>query len=213
MSFRYGLPAPTPPRPRVPPEIKLELVSSQDNVRPRIARHVGEAAAKAKAAGDPDQWLAKLQTYLAAGDGMIVHARMGRTLVGFLVLSAEEGAAPYSWVDHRFRHRGLGERFYSFACINLARTTPEFKFPADMIEEYQGVLRSAGLQPTRRDAFYIVHEKDGGVDAQPPSETPAPAKAEGPRRLVIQDGEWMGFSQHDARRLKIRYGRFSKSGD
>ncbi len=208
---RSGLPAPMPPRPRVPPEIKLELVSHKDNVLPRIARIVGEAATKAKAAGDPAQWLSNLQSYLSAGDGMVVHARMGRTLVGFLVLDSEGGAAPFSWVDERFRHQGLGERFYSFACINLARPTPEFKFPEDMIEEYRGVVKSAGLQPTLRDSFYVIHDK--AVEPDEPPAAPLPAKSDGPRRLVIEDGEWLGFSQHDARRLKIRYGRFSKSKD
>ncbi len=200
-----------PARPRVPPEIKVEMVSRNDNVLPRIARIVGEAAAKARAAGNPDQWLAKLQSYLSEGDGMVVHARMGRTLVGFLVLDSETGAAPFSWVDQRFRHKGLGERFYSFACINLARPTPEFKFPADMFEEYAGVIKSAGLQPSLRDAFYVVHEKAQALAAAAEqAEEPAPSKTEAPRRLVIQDGDWMGFSQHDARRLKIRYGRFAK---
>ena len=156
---------PPPARPRVPPEIKLEMVSGNDNVLPRIAHIVGEAAAQARAEGNPDQWLSELQSYLSAGDGMVVHARMGRTLVGFLMLDSEGGAAPFSWVDERFRNKGLGERFYSFACINLARPTPEFKYPAYMFEEYQGVMKSAGLQPALRDAFYVVHEKSGEVEA------------------------------------------------
>jgi len=205
---------PKPPRPRVPPEIKLALASRQDNTLPRIAKIVGDMAAKVREAGDPAQWLANLQTYLADGDRMVVHARMGRTLVGFLVLDSDIGAAPFSWVDERFRHRGLGERFYSFACINLARPTPEFKFPADMIEEYGGVFRDAGLQPTLRDSFYVLHENGGAVAGDTTNEN-VPAtkpKSEGPRRLVIEDGQWVGFSHHDARRLKIRYGRTARNG-
>ena len=142
---------------------------------------------------------------------MIVHARMGRTLVGFLVLDADKGAAPFSWVDQRYRNRGLGERFYSFACINLARTQPEFKFPKEMMAEYDYVLKAAGAQATLRDSFYIVHENNPPIaNENATDDTEVAVVRTPPRRLIIEDGDWVGFSHHDARRLKIRYGRFSK---
>lgn len=202
------------PRTRIPPEIKVELASHQYNLLPRIARVVTEVRHQVQQDGDPAEWLQKLQTYLSTGEPMIVHARMGRTLVGFLVLDADKGAAPFSWVDHRYRNRGLGERFYSFACINLARPTPEFKFYKDMISEYDGVLKAAGAQATLRDSFYVVHESNPSVanenTHEAADETRRQAAGQGPRRLIIEDGDWVGFYHHDARRLKIRYGRFSR---
>lgn len=206
---------------RIPPEIRVELSSRQDGFIPKITQILGKTAAEAEAGGDPSVWLQNLQGYLARGEGMVVHARMGRTLVGFLVLDSEGGAAPFSWVDHRFRNRGLGERFYSFACINLARPTPEFKFPKEMISEYGDVLKAAGVQATLRDSFYVVHDntpsgdtaKDGVQSAPSTSAASHLSKGEersGPRGLVINDGEWVGFSHHDARRLKLRMGRFPR---
>jgi hypothetical protein len=190
---------------------------------PRIKQIVGKAASE----GDPSGELKTLQDYLAGGEAMIVHARMGRALVGFLVLDSSNGAAPFSWVDQRFRHQGLGERFYSFACINLARPAPEFRFHRDMLEEYGGVLKSVGLMPTLRDSFYVLH--GGGAPAaagdQGPPALQAPAQAPetsaaahlresnqrpAARGLVIDDGQWIGFSQFNARRLKLRLGRFPR---
>jgi len=190
---------------------------------PRIKQIVGKAAAE----GDPDGDLKNLQSYLAAGEAMIVHARMGRTLVGFLVLDSSNGAAPFSWVDQRYRHQGLGERFYSFACINLARPAPEFRFHKDMLEEYGNVLKSVGLMPTLKDSFYVLHGAGAPeVPEKAPPALQAPAKSSEPsssaahlregdqrpgaRGFVIDDGQWIGFSQHNARRLKLRLGRFPR---
>jgi hypothetical protein len=211
-------------RRRVPPEIKIELSTAPDGLRSRISQVVSGVAAKAKADGDATQWLANLQRYLAGGEAMIVQARTGRTLVGFLVLDADKGIAPFSWVDQRFRNQGLGERFYSFACINLARTAPEFKFHKDMLSEYDGVLKSAGLRPTLQDSFYVVDEDKPETALAPPAEEARSASAalasashggksgEGAaaRRLVIDDGHWVGFSHDNARRLKLRIGRFPR---
>jgi len=191
---------------------------------PRIRQIVGKAAAE----GDPDGDLKNLQSYLAGGEAMIVHARMGRTLVGFLVLDSSNGAAPFSWVDQRYRHQGLGERFYSFACINLARPAPEFRFHKEMLEEYGNVLKSVGLMPTLKDSFCVLH--GAGAPAAPENTPPAlqaPVKLSpesalsaahlgesdqrlGARGFVIDDGQWIGFSQHNARRLKLRLGRFPR---
>lgn len=208
-------------RRRVPPEIKIELSTAPDGLRPRISQVVNGVVAKAKADGDPTQWLANLQRYLAGGEAMIVQARTGRTLVGFLVLDADKGIAPFSWVDQRFRNQGLGERFYSFACINLARTAPEFKFHKDMLSEYDGVIKSAGLRPTLRDSFYVVDEAKGEMPeaAAPSAEDSQGAsvahggksgQGAGARRLVVDDGHWVGFTHDNARRLKLRIGRFPR---
>ncbi len=205
------------PRPRVPPEIKLELGSRQDEFLPRISKIVSSVTVEAQKAGDPTIWLQNLQTHLKSGDAMVVHARMGRTLVGFLVLDPGKGAAPFSWVDQRFRHRGLGERFYSFACINLARPSPEFRFPKDMLEEYGMVLKSTGALPKRQDSFYVVHETQNAGDAQQLKQAPSDVAQFGeseeraaPRRLVIDNGDWVGLSRYDARRLKLRFARFPR---
>jgi GNAT superfamily N-acetyltransferase len=206
----------TTPRPRIPPEIKVELSTRQDGFVPRMAQIVNNVAVQARQDGDPTAWLQSVHNHLTGGEAMIVHARMGRTLVGFLVLDANKGAAPFSWVDHRYRNKGLGERFYSFACINLARTTPEFRFYKDMIEEYGGVIKSAGLSPTFKDSFYVVHDhaaENTANENAPVSSAPDIGKSgegSGPRRLVIDDGQWVGFSNHDARRLKIRFGRLPR---
>jgi hypothetical protein len=209
-------------RPRVPPEIKLELGSRQDGFMARIKQIISGTAALASAAGDPSDDLKNLQSYLAGGEAMVVHARMGRTLVGFLVLDSTNGAAPFSWVDQRYRNKGLGERFYSFACINLARTTPEFRFHKDMLEEYAGVLRAAGLQPMLKDSFYTVHGVGAPAESnfEPlPAQAPAASvrahlregdKGPGAGGLVIDDGNWIGFSKHNARRLKLRFGQFPR---
>ena len=209
------------PRPRVPSEIKLELGSRQDGFMPRIKQIIHGIVTQAGTDGDPAGALQSLQGYLAGGEAMIVHARHFRTLVGFLVLDQSKGAAPFSWVDRYFRHKGLGERFYSFACINLARPAPEFRFHKDMLEEYDGVLKTVGLKPTLSDSFYVVH---GGAA---PTETQAPESnaelqpaalfrpyAAGDRvqntaggGLVIDDGHWIGFSQRVRRqRLWDRIG-------
>lgn len=143
-------------RPRVPPEIKVELFSPQSGFLPKITQIV---KSQGPSDGDPAVWLKNLTDYLAGGEAMIVNARMGRTLVGFLVLDASKGAAPFTWVDERYLNKGLGERFYSFACINLAQPTPEFRFPKNLLREFGHVLKSADLKPTLRDSFYVIHER------------------------------------------------------
>ena len=88
-----------------------------------------------------------------------------------------------------------------------------FPFPKDMMDEYDGVLKAAGARATLRDSFYIVHESNPPSANENSGSTEEYASAERalpPKRLVIEDGDWVGFSHHDARRLKIRYGRFSK---
>ena len=188
----------------------------------RIRQIVSGTVAQADAAGDPAEDLEKLQSYLAGGEAMIVHARVGRSLVGFLVLDSSKGAAPFSWVDQRFRHKGLGERFYSFACINLARPSPEFRFPKDMLEEYSSVLRAAGVRPMLKDSLYSVHgvgappeKSTAPLPAQAPVASPRPQLSEGDKSpgasgLVIDYGKRITFTNHNTRRMKLRLGRFPR---
>ncbi len=224
-AFALNLSSPPLSRSKIPNEIKIELGSRQDGFMARIRQIISGTAAQADAAGDATEDLASLQGYLAGGEAMIVHARVGRSLVGFLVLDSTKGAAPYSWVDQRFRHKGLGERFYSFACINLARPTPEFRFPKDMLEEYSNVLRAAGVRPMLKDSLYST-QGVGPAPEQPTEPLPAQApvaspgselsesdKGAGAGGLVVHDGGWIGFSNHNARRLKLRIGRFPRFVD
>jgi hypothetical protein len=134
-------------RPRVPPEIRLELFSHANGFLPRITGIVDTVGPKE---GEPAEWLKKLTDYLAGGEAMIVNARLGRTLVGFVVLNPAELCAPFSWIDPRFRNQGLGERFYSFARVNMAVATPEFRFPQDHLDEFGYALKAAGVKPTLR---------------------------------------------------------------
>ena len=214
-------------RPRIPHEIKVELFSYQENFLPRMTQIVSKVA-DASVKGnefddDPTPWLENVQKFLAGGRAMIVHARLGRTLVGFLVLDPAKGIAPFSWVDQRYRKCGLGERFYSFACINLGRPAPEFTFQKDMLDEYRSVLKSVGRTPTLRNSLYVVPEpgtaaetsgnQGQGLANGSALRTEAAADhSNGQTRLagsrvVVEDGQWVGYSQHDARRLKLRVGR------
>lgn len=156
MSQHSFLRVPSVGRTRVPPEIKVELFSRHDGFLPKITQIV---SSKGPSEGDPAVWLKNIESYLAEGEAMIVNARMGRTLVGFVVLDSSNLAAPFSWVDEHFRNKGLGERFYSFACINLGMPAPEFRFHQEMFEEYGYVLKATGAQAKLQDSFYVVNEK------------------------------------------------------
>ncbi len=146
-----------PGRPRVPPEIKVELFSTASGFLPRITQIVKKEGGDDD--GDPGVWLKNLTDYLAGGEAMIVNARIGRTLVGFVVLDSTNLTAPFSWVHEAYRNKGLGERFYSFACINLGVPAPEFRFPKDQLAEFGHVLKTVGTEPTLRDSLYVVHER------------------------------------------------------
>ena len=100
--------------PRLPSEIKLEMLSSGDQFLPKITEILGSLGSPE---GDAIDWSRTLQKYLAEGNAMIVSARTGRSLIGFMVLDPARASAPCSWVSQRFRDKGLGQRFYSFACI------------------------------------------------------------------------------------------------
>ncbi len=89
---------------KLPGEIKIELLSAQDAFMPRVKEIVNSVEADDSG---PLAWSESLRKYLAEGDAMIVGARIGRSLVGFLVLE-QENAASFSWVADHARDRGLG---------------------------------------------------------------------------------------------------------
>lgn len=107
--------------------------------------------------GSTQSWIDDRMARHAHGDLMIFTARVGRLLVGFMMLDKATMTASYSWVVPRFRNKGLGLRFYSFACINLGSPSPCFVFPRDMIDEYADALRGIPIEPTNDRAFYAIH--------------------------------------------------------
>ena len=150
---------PTDPRCayKLPGEIKVEMLAAQDAMMARVQ----EVAAKIGAPdGQPEEWSESLRKHLADGDSMIVSARIGRTLVGFLVLEPDNALASCAWVSDMARDRGLGQRFYSFACIHLAQPTPQFMFPKAVLDEFRPVLKQQGLEPMLKDSYYIVSERE-----------------------------------------------------
>lgn len=142
---------------KLPGEIKVEMLAAQDLMMMRVQ----EVASKIGTPdGQPEAWSESLRKHLADGDSMIVGARIGRTLVGFLVLEPEKALASCAWVSDIARDRGLGQRFYSFACIHLAQPNPQFMFPKDVLEEFQPVLKRQGLEPMLKDSYYVVSERE-----------------------------------------------------
>jgi hypothetical protein len=142
---------------KLPGEIKIEMLTAQDALAPRVQE---VAAAIGRPEGKPEAWARSLSKYLADGDAMIVSARIGRTLVGFLVLEPENAMASCAWVSEHARDRGLGQRFYSFACINLAQPAPQFMFHKDMFAEFEPVLKRQGLEAMLKDTYYVVSERE-----------------------------------------------------
>ena len=142
--------------PKLSSEIKLELISSHDVFLPKIAAIVESVG---QPEGKPVEWSRTLQKYLADGDALIMGARSSRLLAGFIVLEPATLSAPFSWVAERFRDKGLGQRFYSFACVSLAMPTPEFVFHKDLLDEYRFVVKAAELSPVLKDPFYVIHER------------------------------------------------------
>ena len=142
---------------KLPGEIKIEMLAAQDAMIARVQEVVDRIGAPD---GRPAAWSESLRRYLADGDAMIVGARIGRTLVGFLVLEPENALASCAWVAEHVRDRGLGQRFYSFACINLAQPAPQFMFPKDVLEEFQPVLKRQGLEPMLKETYYVVSERE-----------------------------------------------------
>jgi len=140
---------------RVSPEIRLELVSGRDAFVPQMQAMVSTVGVP----DGPAAALANLQAYLTDRNALIVNARIGRRVVGFMVLDPESMTAPFSWVERHFRDKGLGQRFYSFACINLGMPAPEFTFHEDMLDEYRSILKNLPDKPVLKDSFYVLHER------------------------------------------------------
>src|SRR3954468_18070352 len=103
---------PAPPS-RLPSEFKPQLLLPGD---PSLRDLAGLVVAAGAPSGDALVWVAEQLAKHAAAEIMIVAAKVGRDLAGFLLLDPETLTASYSYVPRRFRHRGLGQRFYSFAC-------------------------------------------------------------------------------------------------
>jgi hypothetical protein len=145
---------PSPPTARIPRDIKLELLGLQEDLLTQLKQIV-------LAVGTPEEeasaWLAERMAGHAAGEILIISARIGRLLVGFLIVEPATLTASYSWVLERFRNKGLGQRFYSFACINLGAPAPRFVFPAAMRAEYQSVLKALEIQPEVGAQFWTAN--------------------------------------------------------
>ena len=101
------------------------------------------------------------------------------------------------------------------SAIATRASAPEFRFPQDMLGEYGYVLKQTGVTPVLQNAFYVLHERVADKANQNDPEMEAASSAAqaresveraGPRRLVIDDGQWVGFSHHDSRRLKLPVG-------
>jgi hypothetical protein len=139
---------------RVPSEIRVELVASQGDLLSQlrtIVRTVGVPG------GNTEGWIENRMALHAHGDLMIFTARVGRLLVGFMMLDKSTMTSSYSWIVPRFRNKGLGERFYSFACINLGAPTPCFVFPRDMTDEYATALKGVPIEASNDAGFCAIH--------------------------------------------------------
>ena len=139
---------------RVPSEIRVELVASQGDLLSQmrtIVRTVGVPG------GNTDAWIGDRMALHAHGDLMIFTARVGRLWVGFMMLDRSTMTSSYSWIVPRFRNKGLGERFYSFACINLGAPTPCLIFPNDMTEEYATALKGIPIETANDAGFCAIH--------------------------------------------------------
>jgi hypothetical protein len=139
---------------RLPPEFKPQLLLPGDPCLRELAACVAATGAPAE---DTSAWIAAQLARHAAADIMIVAAKVGVQLAGFMLLEPERMAASYSFVPERFRHKGLGQRFYSFACINLGAPAPVFVYPAAMSEEYAPVIRRLEIAPARDGGFCTLN--------------------------------------------------------
>ncbi|MSO73210.1 MAG: hypothetical protein EXQ84_06315 [Rhodospirillaceae bacterium] len=145
----------------VSPDIKIEMITAWDSFMPTIDAIVERHGVPA---GEAEEWSKSLRSHLASGEAMVVSARYGRTLAGFLVLEPSADSAPFSWVTRHYKNCGLGHRFYSFACINLAPPAPEFMFHKDFLDEYAGVLKQLEIEPEFRDPYYVLHARQDNSD-------------------------------------------------
>lgn len=146
--------------PRVPAEVRVELASSQAD----LIKQVRQTVLAVGVPGGAPAWIDERLARHADGDILLFTARVGRLLVGFMMLEKSTMTASYSWVAPRFRGRGLALRFYSFACINLGSPTPCFVFPREMAGEYAGVLGNLAIE-TANDAGFCAINPSAAVKA------------------------------------------------
>ena len=139
---------------RVPSEIRVELVASQTDLISQLRKIVQTVGVPG---GETQRWIDERMARHAHGEIMIFTARVGRLLVGFMMLETSTMTASYSWVLPRFRNKGLGQRFFSFACINLGTTAPCFVFHRDMADEYTEVLRGIPIEAANDADFCAIH--------------------------------------------------------
>lgn len=139
--------------PRVPAEVKVELAAAQ----PDLIRQLRQVVMTVGTPGGAPSWIDERLARHPDGDIMIFTARVGRLLVGFVLMEKSAMTASYSWVAPRFRGRGLGQRFYSFACINLGSSTPCFMFPREMAGEYAGALGNVAIETANDAGFCAIH--------------------------------------------------------
>jgi hypothetical protein len=140
---------------RIPSEVKVELLSVQRDLLSQVSDVLLKVGVPG--GGDGQAWVDEHMRRHADGDILIISARVGRLVVGFLMLELSSMSAPYSWVAARFRNRGIGERFYSFACINLGTPTPCFLFPRDMHGEYADALKGIPIESANDADFCAIH--------------------------------------------------------
>jgi len=143
-----------PPRAKLPPEYKPQLLLPGD---PSLRELAGLIVAAGAPDGDAALWAGQQLAKHAAAEIMIVAAKVGRELAGFMLLEPETLTASYSYVPQRFRHKGLGQRFYSFACINLSAPSPVFVYPQEMADEYAGVIRQLEIKPQVEGGFCTLN--------------------------------------------------------
>src|SRR5690349_20624502 len=98
---------PEPPRAKLPPQFKPQLLLPGD---PSLRDLAGLVIAAGAPAADAALWVAEQLAKHAAADIMIVAAKVGKELAGFVMIEPESLTASYSYVPQRFRHRGLGQR-------------------------------------------------------------------------------------------------------
>ena len=140
---------------RIPSEIKVELLSVQRDLLNQVSQILLKVGVPG--GGNGQAWVDEHMRRHGDGDILIISARVGRLLVGFLMLELGTMSAPYSWVAERFRNKGLGERFYSFACINLGSPAPCFMFPRDMYGEYNDALKGLPIESANDADFCAIH--------------------------------------------------------
>ena len=139
---------------RVPMDVRVELTMSGSNLLSQLRAIVETVGVPG---GNTTVWLEDRLRRHDHGEIMIFTARISTMLVGFMMLEQSTMTASYSWVVPRFRNKGLGERFYSFACINLGAPTPCFMFPLDMRDEYAAALRNLAIEPASDPRFCAIH--------------------------------------------------------